>query len=143
MATANYKIASITDALNDFAGRYVNGVIEIRTGSLATTAENAATGTLLGYVTLEGAAFVAGTATNGINFAAASGVELPKAVAENWKFIGVADGVAGYARHFNNAKTKWFDVDISGTTGTAAMKLSNLNITAGSVNVVQSYKLAN
>jgi len=139
MAQTTMKIAAATRLLNHFKDDYANGVIEVRTGSKPSTAENASVGTLLGTITLEGAAFAAGVATNGLEFDAAVGNFLSKAVAENWKFIGLVDGVAGWARHFNNAKTEWIDCDVSGSTGTGALKLSNLNITVNSVNTVQEY----
>ena len=44
-----------------FASTFANGVIEIRTGTQPASADNAASGTLLGIVTLASGAFTPGT----------------------------------------------------------------------------------
>jgi hypothetical protein len=80
-----------------------NGVIRVYSGAQPASADSAATGTLLGTVTLAGAAFTEGTATNGINFDAPVGRSISKAVAEDWKFKGIAAGTIGYMRFQGNA----------------------------------------
>jgi len=55
-----------------FAATFANGIIEVRSGTQPVTANSAATGTLLGTVTLASGAFTPGTATNGLTFATAA-----------------------------------------------------------------------
>lgn len=55
-----------------FSTTLANGVIEIRSGSQPASADDAATGVLLGTVTLNSGAFTPGVATNGLTFAAAA-----------------------------------------------------------------------
>ena len=84
-----------------FAATFANGVIDIYSGTQPATADAAVTGTLLGRVTLNSGAFAAGTATNGLTFAAATGGAVSKTGV--WSFNGVAVGTAGWFRLKANA----------------------------------------
>ena len=117
------------------AASLANGVIEIRTGTQPASADNAASGTLLGTMTLASGAFTPGSPTNGLTFAAASGGSVSKT--GTWSFVGVAQGTAGWFRFKGNA------VDAGGSSDTAIrmdgscgssgadLNLSNINITVG------------
>ena len=85
-----------------FAELFANGVIEIRSGPQPITADAAATGTLLGLVTKDGLAWVAGSPTNGLNFNAPANGAVSKN-ADNWRFNGLANGTAGWFRLKGNA----------------------------------------
>jgi len=133
---------------NGLRGIFKDCVIDIYTGGQPATANAAATGTMLGRVTLSAGAFTEGVATNGLEFdAPASGV-LSKAAAETWQFTGLADGVAGWFRLRGNA------VDsgalsttlprIDGSIGTTAgdMKLSNVNVVTSAVSTIDTFNIA-
>ena len=96
---------------NGLRGIMKNGVIRVYTGAQPATADAAPTGTLLGSITKDGAAFVEGVATNGLQLLAPS----LRTVSKNtdvWKFTGVAAGTMGYFRFQANA----VDNDSSSTT---------------------------
>lgn len=89
-------------------------VIEIRTGPQPASADDAASGTLLGTVTINGDAFTPGSPTNGLDFelSATAGL-IQKPTAAVWRFSGVAAGTAGHYRLKGNA------VDAGGSSTTA------------------------
>lgn len=126
-----------------FAATFANGIIEIRTGTQPATADSAATGTLLGTVTLASGAFTPGTATNGLTFATAADGAVSKS--GTWSFNGVATGTAGWFRFKGNAA----DNDLSSTTlprldGSVAvsgadLNLSNISIVTGAPTTIDSF----
>lgn len=64
---------------------YTNAVLVIYgVGSLPDDLDAAITATPLCVITKGGGAFTAGSATNGLNFGTATGIEMYKAVAETW-----------------------------------------------------------
>lgn len=85
-----------------FTEIFANGIIEIYSGAQPATADAAATGTLLGTVTLAGGAFTPGTATNGLTWAAPANSAVTKST-DLWQFVGVATGTAGWFRLKGNA----------------------------------------
>lgn len=126
-----------------FAGAMSTGIIEIRTGAQPASADDAATGTLLGTVTLSSGAFTPGSPTNGLTFGSpAAGVV---AKSGTWSFNGVANGTAGWFRFKGNA----LDNDGSSSTlvrldGAVAaagsdLNLSNTAITIGAPNTIDSF----
>lgn len=71
--------------------------------AMPVNADAAETGTLLGLLTLESAAFVAGVKQNGLNFdVSAAGLFVIPADTE-WSFIPLKDGTVKYARLYDNA----------------------------------------
>lgn len=85
-----------TEAFND-------GIMHIYSGPQPLNADTAVSGTLLGKVTVNSGAWVAGSPTNGLGFdAPASGV-ISKAAAEVWSMVAIADGTAGWFRLMGNA----------------------------------------
>ena len=145
----HYSTGTYNNVFNDtgLKALFANGIIEIRTGSMPANADNAATGTLLGIVTESGGAFTPGSPTNGINFDTPVLRVLSKAAAEEWKFTGLDDGTAGWARFKANALDNdassttlpRIDMDIGVTSGT--LRLSTVNIVRDSSNVIQSFTL--
>lgn len=126
-----------------FASTFANGVIDVYTGTQPATADSAVTGTLLGRITLNSGAFVAGTATNGLTFAAASGGAVSKSGV--WSFNGVAAGTAGWFRLKGNAldndavSTTLPRLDGSIATSGADLNLSNISIAVSAPNTVDSF----
>ena len=126
-----------------FASTFANGIIEIRSGTQPATADSAATGTLLGTITLASGAFTPGSATNGLTFAAAADGAVNKS--GTWSMNGTAAGTAGWFRLKGNA----LDDNLSSTTlprldGSVAvsgadMNLSNISITIGAPTTVDSF----
>ncbi|WP_114969382.1 hypothetical protein [Rhodoferax ferrireducens] len=126
-----------------FATTFANGVIEIRTGSQPATSDAAATGTLLGTVTLASGAFTPGTATNGLTFADAADGAVSKSGV--WSFAGVAAGTAGWFRFKGNAvdaggiSTVLPRLDGSIATSGADLNLSNIVIAVSAPTTVDSF----
>ncbi len=118
-----------------FAATFANGIIEIRSGTQPASADAAATGTLLGTVTLASGEFTPGVTTNGLTFATAADGAVSKSGV--WSFNGVAAGTAGWFRFKGNA----LDNDLLSTTlprldgsiavSGADMNLSNISIAIG------------
>lgn len=126
-----------------FAATFANGIIEVRTGTQPATADAAATGTLLGTVTLNSGAFTPGTATNGLTFNAAAGGAVTKSGV--WSMVGVAAGTAGWFRLKGNAldndalSTTLPRLDGSIAVSGADMNLSNISISPGAPSTVDSF----
>ena len=126
-----------------FAATFANVIVEIRTGTQPATADAAATGTLLGTVTLASGAFTPGSATNGLTFASASAGSVSKS--GTWSFNGVAAGTAGWFRLKGNAldndalSTTLPRLDGSIAVSGADMNLSNIAISPGAPTTVDSF----
>lgn len=124
---------------------FANGIVEIRTGSQPATADAAATGTLLGTVTLNNLPFVAGSPTNGLTFAAAAAGVLAKSGV--WAFNGIAAGTAGWFRLKANAldndalSTTLPRLDGSVATSGADMSLSNISIAIGAPTTIDTFTI--
>ena len=119
-----------------------SGVIRIYSGAQPVSADNAVQGTLLMEITVDGGAFNHGSPTNGLNFDAAVGALLSKAVGETWRGTGVADGTAGWFRFSGNplddgsASTTLARIDgIAAKTG-GDLAVSNVTIVTGAPNTV-------
>lgn len=95
--------SAVTAGSNGLAGCLKDGVIDIYTGGQPASADAAATGTWLGRVTQNHAAWTAGSATNGLEFDAPVGTVLSKAAAEVWSVVAAASGTAGWFRFRGNA----------------------------------------
>jgi hypothetical protein len=109
-------------------------------GSQPADADAAASGTLLGTVTVNGA----GT---GLTFDAAVAGVLSKAAAESWRFTGLADGIAGWFRMWaagtNPANASTTEARIDGSVGSsgADMNLSNISVKVGQVSTADSFTI--
>ena len=120
-----------------------NGILEIYTGSQPADADAAETGSLLLKVTIASGAFVAGTATNGLNIATASSGVSAKEPAEVWSGVGLAAGTAGWFRFHSNAYTTGLStsaVRMDGTCGITSgeMQMSSLSVAVGATITVDS-----
>ena len=127
-------------ASGGFKGALNLGFIAILTGSQPTSPDNAATGTLLGTVSVNGG----GT---GLTFDAAVAGVLSKAAAETWRFTGLTDGTAGWFRFYapgdtiTNSSTTAARLDGAIGTSGAELNLTNLNITTGQVNTCDTFTI--
>ncbi len=126
-----------------FASTFADGVIEIRTGTQPASADNAASGTLLGTVTLASGAFTPGSSTNGLTFGAPSAGTVSKS--GTWSMVGIAAGTAGHFRLKGNAlddgssSTTLPRLDGSIGTSGADMNLSNISIAIGAPVTIDSF----
>lgn len=116
-----------------------SGFIAILTGSQPASADAAATGTLLGTVTVNG------DGVTGLTFDAAVAGVISKAAAEAWKFTGLAAGIAGWYRFYEAGDTitsiSTSAARIDGAIGSsgADLNLSNLSIGVGQVNTCDTF----
>lgn len=139
-------LRNATIGIIGMAGALANGVIEIYTGAQPASANDPVTGTLLGTVTTNGAAFTPGSATNGLTFAAAANGAVSKS-ASNWQFAGLANGTAGWFRFKANAvdagalSTTHVRLDGSIATSGGDMTIGNINVTVGAPNTVDQFVL--
>ena len=121
-------------------GALAAGFMAILTGSQPATADAAATGTLLGTVSVNGA----GTGTT--YDAAVAGV-LSKAAAEVWRFTGLAAGIAGWFRCYpagdtiTNISTTATRIDGAIGSSGADLNLTNLTIAVSQVNTVDTFTI--
>ncbi len=117
-----------------------NGTIDLRSGIRpASGADIVEAGTELLNITLNGNAFVAGEATNGLNLGVFSGLELKRAVdpitgvTEVWKGAGLAAAstgtAAGHARWYGNAK-------VTGASTSAIRMDGVVSTSGGDINMV-------
>lgn len=117
------------------------GAINVYSGPQPLTADTAATGTLLGTVSING------LGVTGITFDAAAAGVLSKAAAETWKFVGVAAGTAGWCRFYpaggNPAilSTTESRIDMAIASSGSDVSLSNLSITVGAPVTVDVYQV--
>jgi hypothetical protein len=129
---------------NGFKGIFKGCVIDLYSGTQPTTADGAVAGTLLGRVTLDGAAFVEGTLTNGLVWDTPASGAISKPTAANWKFTGLADGTIGWFRCRGNAVDNGlssttlprFDGAVGITSG--ELHLTVVTVTVGTLGVVQN-----
>lgn len=101
------------------------GFIAIYSGPQPLTGDSAATGTLLGTVSVGGA----GT---GLTFGNSASGTIAKTPAEDWKFVGLADGTAGWWRFYpaagNPALASTTEARIDGSVANSGGDLNITNI---------------
>ena len=130
-----------------FSEIFSAGVIAVYSGAQPASADNAATGTLLGYITKDGGAFVPGSPTNGLNWGAAAGGVIGKN-ADNWRLAGAAAGTAGWFRLMGNAadngraSTTLPRIDGAVATSGGEINLTSLSIDIGSVTTIDTFTYA-
>jgi len=88
-----------------FQDIFVNGVMEIFTGVQPLNADAVETGDKVAIVTVDGGAFTAGVATNGLNFDDTTDATLTQASAEDWKGAFIVEGTMGWFRFYANDQT--------------------------------------
>lgn len=111
----NAAADAVVDLLDAGSGA---GTIQIRSGSMPSTPQTAASGTLLATVTLSDPA--AGSASTG-----AATITDPASV------TGVAAGTAGWARFLDSNGNAVMDTDVTATGGGGGIELSTTTISVG------------
>ena len=138
-------VALVGGSLRDI---YKRGVLRIYTGTQPTTADLAATGTLLLTITLASGAFTGGAVTNGLEFGAASSGSISKASTQTWSGLAAATGTAGWFRLYGNAADEASTPAISTTLprldgsiaiSGAQLNMSSTTITSGATTTIDTF----
>lgn len=129
-AAAKSACDAVVDLLDGGAGA---GYIEIRTGSQPATVATAASGTLLGTLTLSDPAF--GNATT-----ASPSVATASAITSDTN--ADASGTAGWFRGYDSAGTAIIDGSITATGGGGDMTLDTVAIVAGGTIAVSAWTIS-
>lgn len=133
---------------NGFKGIYKYCYIDLYSGAQPTTADDAATGTLLGHVTLDGGTFGEGVTTYGLVWDTPANGSISKPSAANWKFTGLATGTIGWFRIRGNAADNGLSSTtlprVDGTAGITSgeLRLTVLDVVLGTPGVVSSATFA-
>lgn len=132
---------------NSFADAMVNCVARGYTGTQPATADAAETGTLLIEFTLGSGAFTPGVATNGMNFDVSVDGVVSKSTSETWSGEGVAAGVIGYLRVYDNARTAGISTsarrfDLAAATTGAQLNLSTTTVSIGGTVTIDTATVA-
>ena len=98
LSTGAVNALSNTGSLREI---FANAVIGVFSGAKPENADAAETGSLLGYITLNGAAFTPVTGTNGLNWDEAVAGVCPKPSDEEWSIIPTLSGTTGWARIYD------------------------------------------
>ena len=130
IAAAQAACNGVVDLLDGGAGA---GYIEIRTGSQPATVATAASGTLLGTLTLSDPAF--GNAS-----AASPSVATASAITSDTN--ADATGTAGWFRAYDSAGTAIIDGSITATGGGGDMTLDSVSIVAGGTIALTSWTVS-
>ncbi|MCK9408269.1 MAG: hypothetical protein M0R68_03965 [Bacteroidetes bacterium] len=85
-----------------FSGALETGIIEVYSGAQPADADAAETGTKLLRITVNGGAFVAGNAANGLTLEDPVAGVAVKETTEVWSGLGLANGTAGWYRFYAN-----------------------------------------
>jgi len=138
-------VALVGGSLRDIFKR---GVLRIYTGTQPTTADLAATGTLLLTITLASATFTGGAVAAGLEFGAASSGSISKSASQTWSGVAVATGTAGWFRLYGNAADEATTPAISTTlprldgsiaTSGAQLNMSSTTITSGATTTIDTF----
>ena len=127
-----------------FSEIFSAGVIAVYSGAQPATADDAPTGTLLGYITKDGATFAPGSPTNGLTWGAPAGGVIGKSN-DNWRLTGLAAGTAGWFRLLGNAtdagavSTTLPRIDGSIATSGGELNLSSLTVAVGSITTIDAF----
>lgn len=122
--STGYARMILSGASDTFASIFQDGCMEIRTGPQPASADAAVTGDLIGRITRDGAAWVAGSPTGGLRFTAADRY-MSKDPSHVWELIGLGTGNAGWVRLIGNAYDDGLDSlilpRIDGAVGTVGV----------------------
>lgn len=129
-----------------FSDLFQNCVMDIYSGPQPAGADSGETGTKLLTITLNSGAFVAGSASNGLNFGEVSNGILSKEAGEVWSGEGLANGIAGWFRIYDNdyitgANTSVVRLDGSIATSGSQLNMSSTSVVDGGTNTINSVSL--
>ena len=114
------------------------GKINIYSGPQPLTADAGATGTLLGTVS-------SGAGPTGLTFSPAASGAVSKNSTEDWKFLGVAAGTAGWGRFYpaggnpSVLSTSEARIDFSIASSGGDVNLNNISIAVGAPNTIDAF----
>ena len=123
------------------------GVLKIYTGTQPTTADYAATGTLLVTITRSSGTVTPGSAANGLNLDTTLTGVIAKISADVWSGVAVATGTAGWFRLYANAtdadaiSTTLPRLDGSIATSGAQLNMSSTSITSGATITLDTFTI--
>lgn len=126
---------------------FKRGVLKIYTGTQPTTADLAATGTLLITISVGSGTFISGAVTNGLEFGSASSGSISKSSAQTWSGVAVASGTAGWFRLYANAtdagsiSTSLPRIDGAVATSGAQLNMSSTTITSGATTTIDTFTI--
>lgn len=126
-ATAKVMCDAAVDQVDAGSGA---GYVEIRTGSQPATANTAASGTLLGTLTMSDPAFGAATT-------ASPAVATASAITSDT--TADASGTAGWFRIYDSADTACWDGNITATGGGGDMEMDTVSVVAGGTIAISSF----
>jgi hypothetical protein len=145
LSTGAKTMLLTTGSLNSI---FSTGVIWCFSGSPPADADSATTGNLLGCVTKNGDAWVAGAATNGLTFTSPAVLGVLSKSSDTWKLKGSGIGTLGWARFVGNATDAGgastvlprMDFTVGVTSG--VLQLTNLSTTVGSICTIDTFSVA-
>ena len=123
-----------------FQTEFALSFINIYTGTQPSSADDAATGTLLATIYSDGAAV-------GLSFDAPVAGAISKAAAQTWSGTAVADGTAGWFRLYEatdtpaSSSTTNSRIDGNIATSGANMNMSNTFIANGAVQTISTFTI--
>lgn len=129
-----------------FKDIFRNGVLEIRSGSQPSDADESESGTLLLTVTRNSDDFSAGSPGNGLNFGESDDGVIGKKTSEIWSGEGITGGTAGYFRFYANDKkegssTSAIRFDGSCATSGGQLNMSSTTIVGGATTTIDSFNI--
>ena len=142
-----YSTKLFDEMLGALKTQLANGVIYLYSGTQPASPDSAVTGTLIATVTVDGGAWAAGTATNGLEFGTPANATIDKASAENWKFTCTTAGTIGFGRFVGNAadngaqSTTLPRIDFSVGVTSGAMRMSKTTYALGETGVIQQFQI--
>lgn len=132
--------AALLLANNSFEGIFDGGSIAIYTGAQPASADEPATGVLLGRITRDGGTWIAGNPANGLRFDRVGRYAM-KRIADSWQLTAIETGVAGWGRLVANAEDDGdaslnlpridMAVGVLDDTGDAQLRMPDTSVSTG------------
>ena len=133
--SASAKLAVVCQSQGGtFPEVFANACGAFYTGTQPASADAAETGTLLGYLTVDGAAFTPGNSANGINWNDSVDGVITKKTGIVLQCVPIASGTVGYFRLYDNTRvtglsTTAVRLDLACGVGVGEVRLSSTTFT--------------
>lgn len=129
-----------------FKDVFANAVIAVYTGTQPATADAAESGTLLGYISVNGDTFTPGSATNGLTWDDAVNGSCAKPAGTEWSIIPSTTGTVGWARIYANDRTLGEStttarIDLACGVGAGELRFSTSTLTAGIKSIINTFNV--
>lgn len=136
----------VSNNTGSFQVLFLDGVLEIYSGSQPASADDAEVGTKLLRITVGSGAFTPGSPTNGLEFDPVLDGVLSKASDEIWSGVGLVAGSAGWFRFYSNNYDSMNDgtaVRFDGSVGTsnAQLNLSSVAIAVSATTTIDKFQI--